>query len=1142
MANPIIKIKRGSGVPTPAGITAGEFAFNKTGNILYIGACGGYTGYDGDISFGGIVPGATTLNIIPIGMQISNDIEMGGGADLDLRAGFSNFTVPTTRAVREWVLLTKAQQVLGATFRAGPGIGITSDQDAGSTQYDITISNTGVIKGFTGFNILGNAFGDVVKAKSAVDGITFIGGGGIALRSSNANGSLLIQNYGVTSIGGFTGTISTFSPIVNLDGFTSGIGSAVRQVVSATSPILVGDASVNGFNGINITHFSPGIGSNSSMAAYVSGVPQLLTVAYDTYGHMTAVPTQTSLNFGSGGGLPIGFAQAVQDAAYPGITNFYGPNNYGIDYVYDDGTNRLNTINRGITSLGAVGSADRGLCGAVKLAVGGGPGSPAIPQLSVAQDKNTNTITYDYIGKQYKSFSLIKPTIAGYPATGIYVGGVTGAGVGTNTAASPLANLSVIPGRGIGISMGGQGGLDTMLIWNAGINTINVLDGNGNDLGGLCGDIQLQSGTNISFSRIGQNLTISSSGGGGGGAVGYLHANYTTDPAEDYANYWGGDGLTGGIQVLGENGILVTQDTVDGTGNSTKDGRLIVGLTSRIKIPANIVPSIDFPNAALVTEIEIATSRESGNPNLPTITYLDNPQNYSRLVTDTIEGGFTGAFSYGNGFGSFNPQNPVNFDAEKSYPGRILSLRAREGLMDLTTQEGAQTFGGVYAELRLLGYPNPESMSAYINEIYDHTTAGQNDTGCPNGNCIGYPAVLPPCNIGLDEFSQKIYYHTDGTGEFDITGNGDGREGQLRGTAVFHSNVVARDSLFVQKDIWLTGELIDATTGCLYGGGSPGSPGGPVNPGGNLGLTGDLVVKGSIYVHGGTAFFNVDNISTESGLIRMGGVSGPSEYSEEMGPLVIADSPPNLYGDRGLYLFSAHSHPYSSNTGLGPNSVVATRQSFIGIDVSDSGIFKYQTSGVQLSSINGTHTFTGGRLGSAKFADINFVGITSDYTTISLKAGSLSPNVTNIDLTGHVEIIGQDAAGKKATINLADRAKVSFGSGGAIAVIDFPRGITFYPNTGVSDFEGGTAFNGGQGVGTGATNNLRIRYALDNVTPRTISIRNPGSNRFAQLVDNGKWASSDSSTLSTSGTIDADRQMIYNKTLADGTIIDCGTY
>ena len=89
------------------------------------------------------------------------------------------------------------------------------------------------------------------------------------------------------------------------------------------------------------------------------------------------------------------------------------------------------------------------------------------------------------------------------------------------------------------------------------------------------------------------------------------------------------------------------------------------------------------------------------------------------------------------------------------------------------------------------------------------------------------------------------------------------------------------------------------------------------------------------------------------------------------------------------------------------------------------------------------------------------------------------------------------------------------------------RGITFYPNTLATGFEG-------------MQNNLRIQYAATDDTSRTISIRNPGANKFIQLVDTGKYAGSDSST--TPGFVDLGQQTIYNKTLADGTIIDCGTY
>ena len=1136
---PIIKIKRGSGVPTPAGITAGEFAFNKTGNILYIGACGGYTGYDGSSSLGTRTTSNNDLNIIPIGMQISNDPEMGAGADIDLRAGYSNFTVPTTKAVRDWVNQTKMNQVLGATFRAGPGIGITSDQDPGSTQYNITISNTGVIKGFTGFNVIGNAFGDVVKAKSAIDGITFIGGGGIALRSSNADGSLLIQNYGVTSIGGFTGDISTFSPIVNLTGFTAGIGLAVRQVVTtgSGSPLEITPASFTGTEGISrtgieISHTNSGLGSAVTHTGILNGVPQLLDLNVNLFGHVTGY-SSVPLNFANV--LPLGFTEAVQDAAYPGLTGIVP---YGIQYVYDDGANPgvLRTINRGITSIFTTGVA--GLSGPVKF-----EGDTII---TILAEPPKSQMTFGYAGKQYANFAAKLPPSVSYPSgSGIYIGGATGPGLQTLAAATSNSTLTAIAGRGIGICMGVQNLTDTMLIWNTGVNRISAYNSGSVLLGGtgFSGNIDLVAGTNVVFSRgsgsTDNTLTISSTGGGGGGAVSWIQGDYTTatSPPEDFEGTYTGDGITGAISISGLNGILTIQDTGSNGSPSTNNGSLFIGLGSNVYIRPKIADTPVYPNVGeFNSEIVIATARESGIPNLPTISYLENPQNYSRLVTDTIEGGFTGAFSYGAGNGSFNPLLPNLFDEVTSYPGKILSLRAREGLMDTTASPGSVSFGGVYAELRLLGYPNPESMSAYINEIYDHTTAGDNITGCPNGNCIGYPAVLPPCNIGLDEFGQKIYYHTDGTGEFDTTGDGDGAVGQLRGTAVFHSNVVARDSLFVKKDIWLTGELIDATTGCLYAAGAGG--GTNVFNGGNLGLTGDLIVQGSIYVHGTTAFFNVADLSTESPLIRIGGISA-SNGTEEMGPLILGQA--NRFGDRGLLLFSFNSIPYSPLFTTSSRAA-ANITNFIGID-QDDGVFKYIIDATTLRTNNGALDYTiinSGRLGPAKFSEINNVGITSDNATISLRTGSGTPNPTKIDLSGHVAITAATSSGLKANITLGNSAKVSFGSAGDIAVIDFPRGITFYPNIITSDFEGGTAFNGGQAAVSASTNNLRIRYAPDNIAPRTISIRNPGVNKFAQLVDNGKWAANDNQNPA--GTIDADRQMIYNKTLGDGTIIDCGTY
>ena len=1119
--NPIIKIKRGSGVPTPsnpagtAGITAGEFAFNKTGNILYIGACGGYTGYDGTNSFGTIVPGATTLNIIPIGMQISNDIEMGGGANLDDRAGFSNFTVPTTRAVREWVLLTKAQQVLGVTFHAGPGIGITADGVGNQT--DITISNIGVIKGFTGFNVIGNShpLSDVVKAKSAIDGITFIGGGGIRLRGTNSAGTLEIQNYGVTSIGGFTGTINTFSPIHSLDGFSADIGILLRSAVSVDGVITKTNVDTPGVTGIQLSHAASGVGA-SDHVAYVGSplVPQLLNLNFNAYGHITSYTT-AALDFGSGGGLPIGFAQAVQDAAYPGITNFWGPNNYGIDYVYDDGLNRLRTINRGITSLGAVGSGDRGLCGAVLLAAGAGSGSPAIPQLSVAQTKNDNTITYEYIGKQYKSFSLVKATSAGHPSIGIYLGGVTGAGAGTNTAATAIANLSVIPGRGIGISMGNMGGNDTMLIWNAGVSRISAYNSNSTLLGatGYSGNLEIRAGTNIELTRTGEDnvLTINSTAGGGGGAVSSITASYS-DVQTDLSFSEVNGGVTGGIIFMGRDGLITRQEII-GTGTSTKNGDLYVALSSRVKIPAGVRPAGDYYNDGYQI-LEIATIRESGIPQAsPSVDYNDTPTEYSKLITDVVEGGFTGGFGAQGGINNSFINHYTGFPGPFTKPGKILILRSREGYLDRTDGNPDPSATGKYGEIRLLAWPNSENMPAYINQIYDHQAAISSGFGdCPSGNCADYPPSLPKCLLDDENYSYTKD-NLDASNEVS--------------TAVFHADIVARDSIFVQKDIWLTGELIDATTGCLYAAGNNTTS---VFNGGNLGLTGDLVVNGSIYVHGGTAFFNVADLSTESPLLKIGGISASTGYSDQMNS-VNSTTTINKYGDRGLLLFSWNATPYGA-MGVGgvPTQPIAARPvtNFIGID-QDDGVFKYIIEATTFATSQGFYEHTiinSGRLGPARFSEINNVGITADTNAvISLKAATSSgnSNTTGIDLKGFAAITASTTSGNKANITLANTARVQLGAVDGVG-ITFNRSIEF--DSGTSD---------------SVANALKIRYqgTGDSSAVRNISIRTPATNNYTQLVDVGRSPAADSNYA---GGNDLGQQTIYNKTLADGTIIDCGTY
>jgi len=1106
MANPIIKIKRGSGVPTSAGITAGEFAFNKTGNILYVGACGGYTGYNGTSSLGEHTTTNNDLNIIPIGMQISNDPEMGAGADVDVRAGYSNFTVPTTYAVRNWVNQTKMNQVLGATFRAGPGIGITSDQDAGSTQYDVTISNTGVIKGFTGFNILGNAFGDVVKAKSAIDGITFIGGGGIALRSSNAGGSLLIQNIGVTSIGGFTGTINTFSPIHSLDGFSADIGILLRSAITVDGVVTKTIVDTAGATGIQLSHATSGVAA-SNHVAYASNIPQLLDLAFNAYGHITDYTTK-ALDFNNG--LPLNFAEAVQDAAYPGITNFYGNNNYGIDYVYDDANGLLKTINRGITSLSATGQP--GLSGAVVLAVGPGYGSPAIPQLSVAQNKNNNTITYEYIGVQYKSFDVIPVSSTPYPNSGIYLGGVKGTNSTTLTAANAIAKLNVVPGRGIGVSMGSLSGNDTMLIWNAGVNRISAYNSNSTLLGatGYSGNLEIRAGTNIELTRTGEDnvLTINSTAGGGGGAVSSIHGTYNTATPPG-AN--SGSGVTGNINVIGQDGLITKQNT----SVSTKNGDLYIGLASQVKIPAVTNP-VDLGIGYQI--LEIATIREGGIAQVsPSVDYNATITEYSKLITDVIEGGFTGGFGAQGGVAgrnSFIDYYSSGFAGPNTKPGKILILRSREGSLDIANNAFDPSATGKYGEIRLLAWPNSENMPAYINEIYDHQTATNSNLGdCPSGNCAEYPPSLPLCLLDDENYSYTKN-NLDASNEVS--------------TAVFHADIVARDSIFVQKDIWLTGELIDATTGCLYAAGNNTTS---VFNGGNLGLTGDLVVNGSIYVHGGTAFFNVADLSTESPLLKIGGISASTGYSDQMNS-VNSSTTINKYGDRGLLLFSWNTTPYGA-MGVGgvPTQIIAARPvtNFIGID-QDDGVFKYIIEATTARTTIGffEHTIiNSGRLGPAKFSEINNVGITADTNAvISLKAATSSgtSNTTGIDLKGFAAITASTTSGNKANITLGNSAKVQLG------VVD-GVGITFNRSI---EFDSGTTDT--------FANSLKIRYQGLNDTQafRNISIRAPVSGGYTQLVDVGRSPSAD--TNYAGGSDNQGQQTIYNKTLADGTIIDCGTY
>lgn len=1110
---PIIKIKRGSGVPTPAGITAGEFAFNKTGNILYIGACGGYTGYDGSSSLGTHTTSNNDLNIIPIGMQISNDHTFGDGGVLNDRAGYSEFTIPTTKAVREYVNTVKGTEVLGMTLQPGPGIGVTYfvENGPGGPTLSVTVSNLGVLKGFTSVGGIGNFSGTRIYAKSAVDGLTFVGGTGIVLMGSDANGTLEIQNSGVISINGATGGITLFAPMRGLSGFTAAIGLAITPVDFAGAGLVVvglpleviQNASASSINGIRINHLLSGSNAGTLLGS-ISGVPQLANISYNDTGHILSA-SNSPLSFTEG--LPVGFTEATQDAVAVGLTGGGIPG--GITFKYDDANHLIYAYNAGVRGICAGSSVLRGN---VELVGGGG--------IINVTSQAGNRVDIAYAGVQYKTVAanLASGVSAEFPsATDPRLhGGVFeyDEEIGTFITATPLTaftKLGIYAGRGIGISFGTNtaGNQTSVAIWNDGVNRINMYNNSvseGTFLGptGLSGPINFVAGDNISFSRSNNTITIDGSAGGGGGAIASIKAFYgDNDTSVQYA----GAGLTGSVKIYTDNGLYTKQNVYENTNNGT----LTIGLSSKIRIPAGNVFSgstdpysaESYPSELIIT----SASHWGGTPAPPAIEYHAAPiVAHSRLVTDIAEGGLCGALSYGDvssgTFGPFYPSWPNNvYDLTNTIPGKILALRAREGLIAKIAGPDPSVLGR-YAELRLLGYPNAENMSSYIGQVFNIAPYIPENDSCPNG-CVGFPPVLPACWTGTD----TVYNNVGADQENDTS------------TAVFHADIVARDSVFVKKDIWLTGELIDANTGCLYSGGGNSTN---IFSGGNLGLTGDLVVGGSIYVRGNTAHFNVFDFSTESSLLRIGGVCGNNDpYGAEYDDT--ATSPAGYNSDKGLILFNYGPTPLSPSLGLAA-AASAHKTSFVGINA-DAGIFTYIPFAV-LTNDNSNIEVTG-NMGPAAFSEINGVGITTDSSVIGLIASNTHSSIlTKAESNGHFRITANNAIGNKAYVALGANADVILGTASGARII-FNRGISFDVSSSATN-------------PAGAAQALAIRYnGADVSNLRHLYIPPPpGANHMALVTTGLAYLNEDS----TGATADQAQQLIYNKTLSAGTIIDCGTY
>jgi hypothetical protein len=254
MANPIIKIKRGSGEPPQwdvqlgTGITAGEFAFDRDTGMLYLGVTGQYllaSDYRTYFENGGAgFCAALGPLVIPVGAQISNDATFGRvaeGGDEYPSLGNSPYTIPTTAAVKAYVATQKAAAAFGFTLEAGNGISLVEE-----AQNVLVINNTGVIEGFRSLSFQAQENGQftgtsIFSAGSTQDVIKFLPQSGIAFDNTvtTSNGistsSIKVRNIGVTGINGATGNITSFLPVQSLAGSTAFINNIALETFVASS-------------------------------------------------------------------------------------------------------------------------------------------------------------------------------------------------------------------------------------------------------------------------------------------------------------------------------------------------------------------------------------------------------------------------------------------------------------------------------------------------------------------------------------------------------------------------------------------------------------------------------------------------------------------------------------------------------------------------------------------------------------------------------------------------------------------------------------------------------------------------------------------------------------------------------------------
>lgn len=1112
MASPIIKIKRGIGQPGSwdgtSGITGGEFAFDRQNNVLYIGVTGGFCGFDGSPLADGII------NTIQVGMQVSNDETFGGNTPtLEGSIGYSDFTVPTTSAVRQFVATQFAESALGVTFREGVGIGITFAVDG--TDVDVSIRNTGVLRGYTAISFDGNYIGNSrIDPSSNADLLKYYADSGVQLNVEKSGGfdQIRFTNVGVTGINGFTGNIKSIDPIITLTGFTLAASNAIISNLTAVSPIeFVSNTSTGK---MQLSH------STQNSAGTYGGPLTIPQITIDAYGHITG-SSNVPITVGTSG-----ITEFVQDIIGGFVTGDWKEN--GIGFTYDDNSGYHNAFISGIRNLGVFGS--QGLCGAVKLVPGTG--------VALNQNPANNQITISNTAPKFTQIVGRRGVELG--SGDIYAGGTVGFGSENNTIVADAVNdtINIYAGKGIGIS-GGESSLssDALLIWNTGVNSFRFYNDTNTQVGGTYdGDVQLYASNGVAFTTSGNGIRITSSGEG---AVGMTSLKASYEPSEDAEGdlvVWNNNGVTGNASIVGRNGII-TKQTIDSSGppDGTRDGDIFIGLSSHLVIP-NLSYEGNFPEqrTKLVISSWAGIDGNTGDYGIltgPATNYSGMPGLYHYAETDMIVGGLTGILTYG-GNGYYSPDySAYTPNISTLDPGKILMLAAEAGWVDING--GANPgVGGLNAEVRLLAYPNAENLSAELDRVQVPNGGGVYPCGGQLG-CVGMPPILPSCRPWDGEISDSIYYASSHVSASDA---------HIRPSVKINGDLILRDSMFVENDIWLNGNLIDAKTGCLISGSGGGAPGGNAvtciecKGNGNVGVTGSLTVVDNLYVHGTSAFFNTDNISTSASFFSIGGLSGDQQTTTP-GAL---DNPAN--NDRGFKIY--HRSILPTVPGVA-SSARTDRVSYVGIK-NDTGMFTYiPTATFNISG--GNRTTVSGGPGAAHFAMYNGVGLTAASTEIQLRIpSSASQTSSSLKTTGNVRLTQTNPTDNETNpgeIKLTQSSLLDIQTGSVAPItfastinspVTFVRGVTFDTGTGV--------YSGTAGA---AGHQFLINWrGTDAGVIRSVAIRNNGQNTYTQLVDVGRKSTSSTGSLDTVGgsVSEGDIQVLYNKHLADGTVIDCGTY